>query len=292
MTFSTSALALALLCLTASTSNAFVSTSKPSSVVTARGEPLSSLVMDRTDVFRPASTHPNKYLPGSPSSSHGTGYGVSSYGPAYRYDYNNYYNNDYDRYNRYGYNGRYSNYYDNRSVNDRSYNSYYNYPSRYGSTYGNNWNTYGRRYNTYGDDYGYSNNNYYNNNRYYNNDYYNNRYSAYGNYGPSYYGSYGTGYGYNDRYNNYYNNWDSSSRNYNSWNGRGTNWATGTHLPSYSSYDLNMDRRGAFEAGSTLSSYSRPSRTSQQLALYCHGNGYSWNADQPRAFSPGYNWRK
>lgn len=321
------ALAAALLCLAPSASNAFVNTQN--NVVT-RGEPLSSLVMDRTDVFRPASTHPNTYLPGAPSSSQGIGYGVSSYGTAHGYGHGYGYNShDYDRYNRYG---RYSTYDNARSVNDRSYNSYNNYysssPSRYGSAYGSNdWNSGVRRINTAGtyyngarsawdnDVYGtgrstYNNyntgyNNY--NNRYYNtgynnNDWYNNNYSnrytsGYGNYGTynnnndyyrtgSYYGGNGYNNYYNDRYNtNNYSNWNSLSRN--NYYGRGTNWAMGS---GGSNYNLDMDRRGAFEAGSTLASYSRPSRTALQLQGY--NSGYSLATDQPRAFNPGYNWRK
>jgi hypothetical protein len=292
MMISTSTLTLALLCLTASTTNAFVSTQQPSGVVATRGEPLASLVMDRTDVFRPASTHPNSYLPGAPSSSHGMGYGVSSYGPSYGYGYNSYYNNgyynnDYDRYNRYGYNSKYSSYDSNRSVNDRSY-----------SSYGNGL----RRYNSYGSDYNYGygrnslDNNYYGNynNRYYNNnnDYYSNRYSAYGNYGPSSYGSSRYGYGYNDRYNNYYSprSYSYNSNYNNNWNGSGRDY----YSNNWYNRDVNTDRQGAFGAGSTYSSYySRPSRTSQQLALT--GSGYYGSdlyADRPRAFSPGYNWRQ
>jgi hypothetical protein len=315
-----SALAVALLCL--APTNAFVNTQN---TVVTRGEPLASLVMDRTDVFRPISTHPNTYLPGAPSSSRGIGYGVSSYGPTQGYGYGYGYNShDYDRYNRYG---RYSSYDNTRSVNDRSYNSYNNYyssPSRYGSTYGygsNDWNSGVRRINTLGTNYNGARstwdndvygtgrstyNNYYNtglnyntgynrnyNNGYRNNDWYNNNYSnrytsAYGNYGPytsdySRTGSYGgTGYnnyysGYNNNYNNNnYSNWNSLSRN--NYYGRGT-------------YDLDIDRRGAFEAGSTLASYSRPSRTALQLQGYGYNNGYSLSADHPRAFNPGYNWK-
>jgi hypothetical protein len=318
-----SALAVALLCL--APTNAFVNTQN---TVVTRGEPLSSLVMDRTDVFRPASTHPNTYLPGAPSSSQGIGYGVSSYGQLHGYGHGYGYNShDYDRYNRYG----------TRSVNDRSYNSYNNNyysssPSRYGYGYGssygygtNDWNgvrrintagtnyngarstwdndvygtgrsTYNRNYNT---GYGNYNTNYNTNNRYYNNgyrnnnDWYNNNYSnrytsGYGNYGTynnndysrtgSYYGTSGYNNYYNsDRYNNNnYGNWNSLSRN--NYYGRGT-------------YDLDIDRRGAFEAGSTLASYSRPSRTALQLQGYGYNSGYSLSADQPKAFNPGYNWK-